>query len=135
VDLAALRTAHQKSRKLVTVTGVQPSSRFGVFSLSVGEVTGYTLQSKLTGVGGYLNGGFMIMEPGVFDHLDLMNECMLEQEVFTKLAAAQQIGVFAHNGYWQAVDTERDLQTVTRLYTENQRPWLSLHGGYSTPPF
>lgn len=133
VDLAALLAVHKRSRKLVTVTGVQPGSRFGTFSLTNGDVTSYTLQSKLAGLGGYLNGGFMAMEPGVFDHLEPVNECILEQEVFTKLADAQQIGVYAHNGYWQAVDTERDLQTVTRLYTENQRPWLSLRGGHSTP--
>ena len=134
VDLPALLAAHQRGKKLVTVTGVQPPSRFGTFAVSGGEVTGYTLDSKLAGVGGYLNGGFMVMEPDIFDHLDLMNECALERETFAKLTAAHQIGVFPHNGYWQAVDTERDLQTVTQLYTENQRPWLSLHGGRSTPP-
>lgn len=134
VDLAALLAAHRLSRKLVTVTGVQPGSRFGTFSLKGDQVSGYTPDGKLAGVGGYLNGGFMAMEAGVFDHLELVSECTLEREVFAKLAAAQQIGVFAHNGYWQAVDTERDLLTVTRLYTENQRPWLSLSGGHSTSP-
>ena len=71
----------------------------------------------------------MGVEPGVFSHLDIVNECNLEREVFTQLAAARQVGVFPHAGYWQAVDTERDLQTVTALYTGNQRPWLSLRNG------
>jgi len=126
VDLAALLQMHQAGGKLLSITGVQPSSRFGTFSLSDGQVTGYSLDTHLTGLGGYLNGGFMVMEPGIFEHLDIVNECVLEREVFTKLAAARQVGVFPHTGYWQAVDTERDLQTVTRLYTDNQRPWLSL---------
>lgn len=128
VDLEALLAAHQKSRKLVTVTGVQPSSRFGTFSVNDGAVTGYSLDTKLTGVGGYLNGGFMVMGPGIFEQLDIVNECNLERDVFARLAATRQVGVYPHTGYWQAVDTERDLQTVTRLYMENQRPWLSLRG-------
>ncbi len=127
VDLAALRRFHQQEGKLVSVTGVQPGSRFGTFSVSGGAVTSYSLETKLAGVGGYLNGGFMVMEPGIFTHLDLVNECNLEREVFTQLAVARQVGVFPHAGYWQAVDTERDLQTVTALHTGNQRPWLSLH--------
>jgi glucose-1-phosphate cytidylyltransferase len=134
VDLAALAQAHERSGKLLTVTGVQPTTRFGTFSVNGGQVVGYNLESKLTGIGGYLNGGFMVMEPGIFDHLELVNECTLEREVFAKLVALQQAAVFPHDGYWQAVDTERDLQTVSRLYTENQRPWLSLNGGQSTPP-
>lgn len=134
VDLAALVAEHQRSGKLVTVTGVQPPSRFGTFAMQGGEVAGYSLDTKLGGLGGYLNGGFMVMEPGVFDYVDLMNECALERETFAKLTAARQVGVFPHPGYWQAVDTERDLQTVTRLYMENERPWLSLSRGQSTPP-
>lgn len=126
VDLAALLQSHQRGGKLVSVTGVQPGSRFGTFALSDGAVTGYSMDTKLAGVGGYLNGGFMVVEPGIFQHLDIVNECTLEREVFAQLAAARQVEVFPHTGYWQAVDTERDLQTVTRLYTENQRPWLSL---------
>lgn len=128
VDLAALVASHQNSGKTVTVTGVQPSSRFGTFAMAGDEVTGYTMDTKLTGVGGYLNGGYMVMSPGVFEHLDVFSECNLEREVFSKLAAGRQVGVFPHAGYWQAVDTERDLQMVTQLYLDNKRPWLSLGG-------
>lgn len=126
VDLAALASTHRASGKVATVTGVQPSSRFGTFAMTGGEVTGYTIDTKLIGVGGYLNGGYIAMSPSIFEHLDVFSECNLEREVFNKLAPAGQIGVFPHAGYWQAVDTERDLQTVTRLYLENKRPWLSL---------
>jgi glucose-1-phosphate cytidylyltransferase len=128
VDLTALRKAHDKSGKIVTVTGVRPTSRFGTFSVNETEVAGYTLDTKLTGVGGYINGGFMLMEPAIFDHLEVFNECKLEREVFTKLAAKRLVGVFPHDGYWQAVDTERDAQIVNQLYVENKRPWLSLGG-------
>jgi glucose-1-phosphate cytidylyltransferase len=128
VDLAGLASTHDASGKLLTVTGVQPSSRFGTFSMTDGEVAGYTIDTKLTGIGGYLNGGYMAMSPGIFEHLDVFNECNLEREVFAQLAAKRQVSVFPHAGYWQAVDTERDLQIVTKLYLENKRPWLSLGG-------
>lgn len=126
VNLALLAENHLANGKLVTVTGVQPSSRFGTFSITESEVVGYNVETKLTGIGGYLNGGYMVMAPGIFDHLDVFSECNLERDVFTKLAALRKVGVFPHTGYWQAVDTERDLQLVTQLYLENKRPWLSL---------
>lgn len=94
VDLAALAAAHRAGGKLLTVTGVQPSSRFGTFSMTDGEVAGYNIDTKLTGIGGYLNGGYMAMSPGIFEHLDVFNECNLEREVFSQLAAARQVGVF-----------------------------------------
>lgn len=126
VDLPSLVSAHRSSGKIVTVTGVQPSSRFGTFAITGGEVSAYTTNTKLTSVGGYLNGGFMVMSQAIFEHLDVLNECNLEREVFSKLAAERQVGVFPHIGFWQAVDTERDLHSVSHLYMENKRPWLSL---------
>ena len=126
VDLHALTNFHREGGNVMTVTGVQPSSRFGTFTLNDGSVSGYSPDTKLAGDGSYLNGGFMLMEPTIFDHLDVFNECNLEREVFSKLTASRQVGVFPHNGYWQAIDTERDLQLVTNLYLQNTRPWLSL---------
>ena len=126
VDLAALQQSHQAGGKIMTVTGVQPRSRFGTFTLTDNEVAGYTVDTPLTGFNGYLNGGYMVMNPAIFDHLNVLNECNLEREVLPKLAELHQVGLYPHNGYWQSVDTERDLQMVTRLYEDNKRPWLSL---------
>ena len=126
VDLSRLSQQHRTSGKIVTVAGVQPSSRFGTFTLEGKEITGYTVDTKLSGTGGYVNGGYMMMEPEIFSHLDVFSECNLEREVFTKLSKLRQVGVFHHDGFWQAVDTERDLNLVTQLYLDNKRPWLSL---------
>ena len=125
VNLRALIADHGRGEKLVTVTGVQPSSRFGTFMLQDDGVVGYTADSRLIGRGGFLNGGFMVMNPGIFSHVDVFNECNLEREVFTRLATERKVGVFAHDGYWQAIDTERDIQSVHRLLLENRRPWLA----------
>ncbi len=125
VDLQALANAHRADpHRVLTVTGVRPPSRFGTFTVRGSAVDGYSAESRLAGVGGFLNGGFMLVEPALFGHLDVFSECSLEREVFTDLAAARKVGVFAHHGYWQAVDTERDIETVSALYLANQRPWL-----------
>ena len=129
VDLGALCMAHQKNGNVITVTGVQPPSRFGTFIVSEESVTGYSLEAKLTGIGGYLNGGYMVTDERVFDYLQVFSECNLERDVLPAMLADQAIGLFPHDGYWQAVDTERELELVTRLHLENQRPWLSLRSG------
>ena len=124
VNIMDLIAFHRKQGKTLTVTGVQPGSRFGTFYVKDDTVSGYSLETKLSGVGGFLNGGFMIMEPKVFDYLEVFNECTLEKEVFSQLARESNLAVYPHTGYWQAVDTERDLQTVASLYLGNIRPWL-----------
>jgi len=126
VDLSALVATHRNCGKTITVTGVQPSSRFGTFSIIDDAVSSYTMETKLTSVGGFLNGGYMVMSQSIFKHLELFSECNLEREVFSKLAAMRQVGIYPHSGYWQAIDTERDLQQVNQLYIDNKRPWLSL---------
>ncbi len=125
VNLQALIAFHRTNGSLLTATGVQPTTRFGTFAMESDVVTGYSLETHVAGMGGYVNGGYMVMDPDIFEHLDVFNECTLEREVFTKLARLGLIGVFPHTGYWQAVDTERDLATVTKFYLGNQRPWLS----------
>lgn len=127
VNLHALVAEHNRGGRLVTVTGVQPPSRFGTFMVEENGVVGYTTDSRLIGRGGFLNGGFMVMNPGIFGYVEVFNECNLEQEVFTRLAAERKVGIFAHEGYWQAIDTERDVQSVSRLLLENKRPWLATY--------
>ena len=125
VDLAALAERHRRGAHLITVTGVQPTSRFGTFTADAeGRVKGYTERTRFITSERFLNGGFMVVSPTALDRLQVLNECNLEREVFTALASEGLIGVFPHDGYWQAVDTERDLEEVNRLYAANSRPWL-----------
>ncbi len=126
VSLKKLVAHHQSSGKVLTVTGVQPSSRFGMFVLQPDGSLSYTQDTKLGGNNTYINGGFMVMSPEIFEHLNVFNECNLEQDTFSKLSACSKMGIYPHDGYWQAIDTERDIQLVTQLYLENKRPWLSV---------
>jgi glucose-1-phosphate cytidylyltransferase len=124
VNIPELLAYHRKQGKIVTITGVQPPSRFGTFFTDNLQVTGYSSTTKLVTKGGFINGGFMIAEPSLFDYLTPYNECTLENEVFSQLAYEGQVAVFPHDGYWQAVDTERDMLVLNELYQVNKRPWL-----------
>ena len=125
VNINQLLAFHRARGKLLTVTGIQPPSRFGTFLIQDEQVIDYNLNARLTGMGGYINGGYMVMEPGLFDHVEPFNECMLEREVFSHLVKIGQVAVYPHHGYWQSVDTERDILILSELDRTNQRPWLA----------
>lgn len=128
VNITSLLAFHRSQGKIITIIGVQPPSRFGTFITENSQVIGYTSQGKLVGKGGYINGGYMVAEPSLFDFLSPYNESSLEEEVFSQLAKDGQAAIYPHDGYWQAVDTERDIFLLNDLYKNNQRPWLP------TPP-
>jgi len=124
VNISNLIAYHRLMGKIITVTGVQPPSRFGTFFTNNDQVVGYSEITNLVGKGGYINGGYMVAESSFFDFLSPYNECTLENEVFSQLAKDGQVAVYPHDGYWQAVDTERDLILLNGLYEANKRPWL-----------
>jgi glucose-1-phosphate cytidylyltransferase len=124
VNILNLLAYHQAQGKIITVTGVQPPSRLGTFFTEDDRVTGYSSTTNLVGKGGFINGGYMIAESSLLEYLTPFAECNLENEVFTQLAKEGQVVVYPHDGYWQAIDTERDVIYLNELYKTNQRPWL-----------
>jgi glucose-1-phosphate cytidylyltransferase len=128
VNLKHLWQHHKTSGKIATVTGVRPPFRYGEFVVERGEVTRYYESSVLVGSQGWINGGFMVFNREVFDYLTPFNECMLEREIFAKLVENKRMALYQHNGYWQYVDTDREIEEIDRLYKLNQRPWLAEPG-------
>jgi glucose-1-phosphate cytidylyltransferase len=124
VAIDALEEFHRRRGKTLTVTGVQPTWRFGVFNSRGGEIVGYTPTAHLMSQFGFINGGYMIAEPAIFEHVEPFAECSLECDAFPRLAEAQQIAVYQHDGFWQAVDAERDIEALNAIYWQNRRPWL-----------
>lgn len=124
VNLNELLAFHKRMGRIITVTGVQPPSRFGAFFTRDAHVSDYKPTTKLISKGGFINGGFMVAEPALFDYLTPFNECTLENEAFLQLAHEGQVAVYPHDDFWQAVDTERDMIVLNELYQANQRPWL-----------
>ena len=121
VDLNALLDQHQKSGKIVTLTGVQPGGRFGVLDLEGQTVTGFREKAKEDG--GWINGGFMVMEPGVFDYLSTEENCVLERQPLESLAREGQLGIYRHTGFWQCMDTQRDRIWLEEHWVNGTAPW------------
>lgn len=121
VDLDALLEQHRTSGKTVTITGIQPGGRFGVLDLMGQTVTGFREKAKEDG--GWINGGFMVMEPDVFSYLAEKEGCVLEREPMEKLAKAGKLGVYKHMGFWQCMDTQRDRGRLEVLWSSGTAPW------------
>ena len=121
VDLNALLEQHRSSGKVVTLTGIQPGGRFGVLDLDGDAVTGF--REKAQEDGGWINGGFMAMEPEVFACLSAEESCILERTPMETLAAAGKLGVYKHSGFWQCMDTQRDRGRLERLWSDGTAPW------------
>ena len=119
VDIDALRAFHAQSGTLGTVTTVQPASRFGVMDVAAsGEVTRFREKPQLDG---WINIGFMILEPAALQHFDA--ECVLEQGPLVDLAEAGQLTAYRHTGFWQPMDTFRESKLLNDLWASGEAPW------------
>lgn len=123
VDLGALLRQHQASDKVVTLTGIQPGGRFGVLDLDEQGQTVVGFREKAQDDGGWINGGFMVMKPEIFDYLSLEESCVLERGPLQKVADSGKLGVYKHNGFWQCMDTQRDQGMLDQLWRSGKAPW------------
>ena len=121
VDLRALVRSHETSRHLATVTGVRPPSRFGELVVQGDRVGQFSEKPQMHE--GFINGGFFVFERGVLDYLSEDAGCVLEAEPLERLTADQQLGVYRHTGFWQCMDTYRDLQLLNQLWESGHAPW------------
>jgi glucose-1-phosphate cytidylyltransferase len=121
VDITSAIEFHRGNRCLATVTGVRSPGRFGELTLDGTQVRSFVEKPAVSG--GYINGGYFVCEPGVFDYLRDSEDCILEREPLEGLAAAGQLNVFRHDGFWQCVDTYRDFTYVNELWSSGNAPW------------
>lgn len=129
VDLEALLAQHRASGKTVTLTGIQPGGRFGVLDLSEDGETVSGFREKAKEDGGWINGGFMVMEPKVFDLLSAEEGCILEREPLETLARTGELGIYKHHGFWQCMDTQRDHSQLEAIWKSGNPPWVK--GGWT----
>ncbi len=122
VDLKALLARHRELGTKVTLTAVRPGGRFGVVDLDEDKsrITGF--REKAGEDTNWINAGFMVMEPDVFEYLD-GDECVLEQAPMKRLAEERALGVYKHNGFWQCMDTLRDKTYLEELLKKGKAPW------------
>lgn len=124
IGLEAVARAHAANKRVATVTGVKPVFRYGEFQFESGEVTAFSSTSRVSGASGYLNGGYMMFNPEITRYLDVMDECVIEGAVFSKLVAERQLALHPHDGFWYAVDTQRDLTFLEQRWLSNESDWL-----------
>jgi len=121
VDLNALLEQHRTSGKAATITAIQPGGRFGVLDLEGSNVIGFREKAKEDS--GWINGGFMVMEPEVFNYLSADEGCILERKPLETLAQDGKLGVYKHSGFWQCMDTQRDRGVLEHLWHSGKAPW------------
>ncbi len=120
VDLAAALAFHRKMGRLATVTAVRPPARFGGLQFD-GDLVSTFSEKPQTGEG-WVNGGFFILEPGVFDYLD-SDQTSFEREPLERLASEGQLAIYKHPGFWQCMDTLRDMRYLNELWASGSAPW------------
>jgi glucose-1-phosphate cytidylyltransferase len=120
VDLDALLAFHRAHGRLATVTAVRPAARFGALEVDGDRVTAFTEKPEIGE--GWINGGFFVLEPEVLDYLHGPDDS-LEHDVLSRLAQQDQLRAFRHSGFWQCVDTLRDLRRLQGLWSSESPPW------------
>jgi glucose-1-phosphate cytidylyltransferase len=120
VDIRKLLEFHRRHGKLATVTAVRPPARFGTMEFDGDRVTDF--KEKPQTEGGWINGGFFVFEPRVFDYLH-GDATVLEDKPLENLARDGQLMAFKHDGFWQCMDTVRDRNRLEELWHSSQPPW------------
>jgi glucose-1-phosphate cytidylyltransferase len=121
VDIKALLSFHRAHGRLATVTAVRPSARFGGLRLAGNSVVDF--EEKPQSGEGWINGGFFVFEPGIFEYLE-NDDTVLEQVPLERLAREGQLMAFEHRGYWQCMDTIRDRDALQAAWDSGHAPWL-----------
>jgi glucose-1-phosphate cytidylyltransferase len=119
VNLDSLLAFHKKNGKMITMTAVRPSARFGELELDGDKVKHFEEKPQMHD--GWINGGFFVIEPSFFDLIE-GDSTLLEREPLEFAAKAGQLMAYKHNGFWQCMDTKRDHELLESLW-ETGAPW------------
>ena len=123
IDILKLIEHHKKHKKIVTLTAVQPGSKFGVLDIA-DDFTISKFAEKNKEDGNWINGGFMVVEPEVFSYMNEEPMLMFEQGPLEELAKAGQLSAYKHKGFWQCMDTQRDKFYLEKLLEDKKAPWV-----------
>ena len=123
VNIDNLLKAHKESKKIATITAIQPGGRFGVLDIDNSDdktVNSFVEKSKEDG--GWINGGYMVLEPEIFKYID-GDEIYLEKEPLEHLAKEKGLNAYKHYGFWQCMDTQRDKELLENMWVNNNAKW------------
>ncbi|MCB9025444.1 MAG: glucose-1-phosphate cytidylyltransferase [Bdellovibrionaceae bacterium] len=122
VDLNELVSFHKAHGKTMTLTAVQPEGRFGSLVLSNTKAV-ESFMEKPAGDGGWINGGFFVCEPHLFEYLKEKDKTILERKPLEELAHKGELYSYCHKGFWQCMDTLRDKERLNLLLESGDAPW------------
>jgi glucose-1-phosphate cytidylyltransferase len=123
VDVNAPAEQHRRTGATVTMTVVRPPGRYGQVTLDGERALAFA--EKPMGDGGWINGGFFVMSPSVFDYIRNGDATALENEPLETLAHEGRLSAYRHNGFWQAMDTLRDKKMLDAMCERGDTPWLA----------
>ncbi|MFI5251620.1 MAG: glucose-1-phosphate cytidylyltransferase [Bacteroidota bacterium] len=121
VNIRALAEFHAKKRKIATITAAQPGGRFGVLTIDANQnVTHF--HEKPAGDGAWVNGGFFVLEPGIFKYLK-DDSTIFEKTPLEEAAKDNQLAAYHHNGFWMPMDKLSDKIALENLWNSDKAPW------------
>ena len=123
INITELLEYHRAHGKTATITAVQPGHKFGALDIGADQVINkFTEKGKEDG--GWINAGFMVLEPGIFDVIDDDPFTILERTPFETLASKGELVAYKHTGFWQCMDTQRDKAFLENLLERGNAPWI-----------
>jgi glucose-1-phosphate cytidylyltransferase len=120
INLDELLKFHKSHGKLVTVTAVRPSARFGELDIDGTMVKSFQEKPQLKE--GWINGGYFVVEPAFFDYIE-NDQTLLEREPLEAISAIGELMAFKHDGFWQCMDTKRDFDMLESMWADDIAPW------------
>ncbi len=120
ININKLLEFHKKHGKIATITAVRPPARFGGIIFDGDRVSEFTEKPQIGE--GWINGGFMVFEPKIFDYID-GDSTSLEAKVLEKLAEEGELTAYRHEDFWQCMDTVRDKRILEELWNSGSAPW------------
>ena len=124
INIKALVDYHKEHGRIGTLTSVQPEGRFGaIVSDDSGKISAF--KEKPQGDGSWINAGFFVFNPEIFDYIDDGDDIVFEREPLENLVADGELHAYRHEGFWKCMDTLRDKQQLQKMFDENNAPWIT----------
>lgn len=124
IDIAELLRFHNKHGKAITMTAVQPEGRFGAMDLGDNDQVNHFME-KPKGDGAWINGGFFVCKPEIFNYIDQGDATVWERSPLEKMAADGELYAYKHYGFWKPMDMLRDKVQLEELWNKGIAPWKS----------
>lgn len=122
IDIHKLVEQHKSTNNIVTLSAIKPGGRFGVLDIDESDKKVIGFREKATEDAGWINAGFMVMEPDIFNYID-EDRTIFERGPLENLSDEGKLGVYKHYGFWQCMDTQRDKNQLESIWGNNKAPW------------